>query len=598
MRTAETVLNIIRERGKKGLPLEDVYRQLFNPDLYLRGYGHIYSNDGAMTKGTTTETIDAMSLTKIDSIIKELRDERYQWTPVRRVHIPKKNGKTRPLGIPTWSDKLLQEVMRSILEAYYEPQFSDLSYGFRPNRGCHTALRDISQTWIGTKWFIEGDIKGCFDNIDHQVLLTTLREKIHDNRFLRLIGNLLQAGYLEHGWKYGKTLSGTPQGGIVSPILANIYLDKLDRYVEQTLIPEYTRGDRREGERHYNALRAKAYRRRDAGKWDEARAIEKEYQKLPSRNPNDPDYRRLRYARYADDFLLSFAGPKAEAEEIRNQLKTFLGDKLNLELSEEKTLITHARTGMARFLGYHIVSEQEDTRHDQRGQRSVNGNCTLRIPADVVETHCARYMENGKPERRAELLEETDFSIISQYQWEYRGLVQYYLLAQNVHWLHRLEWTMRTSLLKTLANKFRASQDSMAWKYHATIETKYGPRKCLQVTVERPGKKPLIATFGGIPLRRQTRTTLKDLVPIFYGPERTELVKRLLADTCEICGSTENIEVHHIRKLADLNRKDGREMPEWAKTMASRRRKTLVTCRRCHHDIHSGRPLRRQRSTE
>jgi len=238
MRDAETTLAVIRERGKKGLHLEDVYRQLYNPDLFLRAYGRIYKNTGAMTQGSTEETVDGMSTGKIQSIIELLRNERYRWSPVRRTFIPKRNGKLRPLGIPTWSDKLLQEVMRSILEAYYEPQFSTASHGFRPELGCHTAMRAIYSYWTSVKWLVEGDIKGCFDNIDHTVLLSILREKIHDNRFLILIENLLKAGYLEQ-WSFRPTLSGTPQGGIASPLLANIYLDRLDKFVEQTLIPEF-----------------------------------------------------------------------------------------------------------------------------------------------------------------------------------------------------------------------------------------------------------------------------------------------------------------------------------------------------------------------
>jgi group II intron reverse transcriptase/maturase len=222
MRDAETTLSIIADRGKRGLPLENVYRRLYNPDLYLRAYGRLYRNDGAMTKGTTPETVDGMSLRKIEDLIERIRNERFRWTPVRRVLIPKGNGKTRPLGIPTWTDKLLQEVMRSVLEAYYEPQFCPTSHGFRPERGCHTALKEIFHIWQGTRWFIEGDIKGCFDNIDHSVLLAILREKIQDNRFLILVENLLKAGYLEK-WNYRPTLSGTPQGGIVSPLLANIF---------------------------------------------------------------------------------------------------------------------------------------------------------------------------------------------------------------------------------------------------------------------------------------------------------------------------------------------------------------------------------------
>ena len=229
MQNAETVLNVIRERGERELPLENIYRLLYNRNLYLRAYGRIYSNQGATTEGITAETVDGMSLAKIDRIIEALRYERFRWTPVRRVNIPKPNGTTRALGIPTGPDKLLQEVIRMILEAYYEPQFSDCSHGFRPGRGCHTALSNVTTHWTGVRWFVEGDIKGCFDNIDHDVLLSVLGDKLHDNRFLRLLKYLLKAGYMED-WKYGRTLSGTPQGGVVSPIFSNIYLDRLDKF--------------------------------------------------------------------------------------------------------------------------------------------------------------------------------------------------------------------------------------------------------------------------------------------------------------------------------------------------------------------------------
>ena len=209
MRDAKTVLGSIQDRGRRGLPLEDVYRQLFNPDLYLRAYGRIYRNAGATTRRVTRETADGMSQEKIAAVIDTLRWERYRWTRVRRVYIPKAHGNMRPLGVPTWRDKLLQEVIRSILEAYDEPQFSPLSHGFRPGRGCHTVLIQIHKTWTGTKWFIEGDLKGFFDNIDHTIMLSSLREKIHDERFIRLISNLLEAGYVEE-WPWRPTLSGTP----------------------------------------------------------------------------------------------------------------------------------------------------------------------------------------------------------------------------------------------------------------------------------------------------------------------------------------------------------------------------------------------------
>jgi len=599
MRNAETVLNIIRDRGLRKLPLEDVYRQLFNPDLYLRAYGRIYANEGAMTQGVTPETVDGMSLAKIDKIIEALRFERYRWTPVRRIDIPKKNGKTRPIGILTWSDKLLQEVMRSLLEAYYNPQFSDLSHGFRPGRGCHTALREVQRTWKGTKWFIEGDVKGCFDNIDHAVLLAILREKIHDNRFLRLVENLLKAGYCEQ-WSYKPTFSGTPQGAGVSPILANIYLDKLDQFVENTLIPENTQGRRRRKHAEYNRICGVIERDRKRERFDRLNELGKQLQQFPCLDPYDPDYRRLRYLRYADDFLLAFVGPKAEAEKIKERLATFLREQLKLELSVEKTLITHASKDQARFLGYDIVVQVPQTKHDHRGRRTVNGTIALRVPAAFVEERCKRYVRAGVVMHRVELINDSDFSIVAKYQSEYRGYVAYYALAQNLAWLNKVHWTLQTSLMKTLARKHDMSVSQVARRYKTTRQTPSGPRKCIQVTVQREGKEPLVAYFGALSLKRRLEAVLNDgpKLPQFRG---TELLKRLLANTCELCGSerTESkIEVHHIRKLADLKVPGRKEKPLWMRTMASRKRKTLVLCLECHHDLHAGHPLVTVRKSE
>ena len=244
-----------RARQEGPAAARSLYRQMFNKELYLLAYGNIYSNQGAMTPGASEETADGMSEDKIEQITGLMRRERYRFAPARRVYIPKKNGKLRPLGLPSWSDKLVGEVVRLLLEAYYEPGFSDRSHGFRKGRGCHTALREINDTWTGTTWFIEGDISDCFGSLDHEILLGILAEKIHDQRFLRLIRNMLKAGYLED-WEYHETLSGSPQGGVVSPILSNIYLHKLDEFVERELIPQYTRGARRKGNPEYSEDRA------------------------------------------------------------------------------------------------------------------------------------------------------------------------------------------------------------------------------------------------------------------------------------------------------------------------------------------------------
>jgi len=413
MQESEVVLGVLRERGRKGLPCTQLYRQMFNKDLYLLAYGNVYSNQGAMTPGASAETADGMSEDKIDQIIGLMRCERYRFSPARRVYIPKKNGKLRPLGLPPWSDKLVGEVVRLLLEAYYEPVFSDRSHGFRKRRGCHTALREIRDTWTGTTWFIEGDISDCFGSLDHEILLGILAEKIHDQRFLRLIRNMLKAGYLED-WEYHETLSGSPQGGVVSPILSSIYLHKLDEFVERELIPQYTRGARRKINPEYERAKSRLRRARSHGDRAEARDLERQLRTLPYGDPMDPGYRRLRYLRYADDHILGFIGPKAEAEEIKAKLAVFLRETLGLELSQAKTLITRARSQPARFLGYDIIVQYRDTRRT-RGQRTVNGKIALRVPPDVVRAQCARYRQRGKPSHRSRLQNLDDYDIVRTY---------------------------------------------------------------------------------------------------------------------------------------------------------------------------------------
>ena len=582
MQNAETVLGVLRERGRRGLPCNELYRQLFNPQLYLLAYGRLYSNHGAMTPGADGETVDGMSQAKIGRIVDALRHERYRFTPARRVYIPKKNGKKRPLGLPSWSDKLVGEVIRLLLEAYYEPRFSDRSHGFRPGRGCHTALSEVAERWTGTTWFIEGDISDCFGSLDHEVMLSMLAEKIHDNRFLRLVRNMLQAGYLED-WEWNATLSGAPQGGVVSPILSNIYLDRLDKFVETVLIPEHTRGVFRKRNNEFDRIRMAAVRAHKRGDRQSASALRKRLRRLPSRDPQDPGYRRLRYARYADDHILGFIGPMAEAEQIKARLARFLRDDLKLELSQDKTLITHARTGAAKFLGYEITVQHSTSR------RKVNGVIGLRVPQAVIKAKCAPYLQRGKPERRTELLNRDDLTIISTYGSEYRGIVQYYLLAGNVSRLNRLRWVAETSMLKTLAARHDSSVTKMAGKYKATFETAHGRRTGFEATVERAGRKPLVARFGGIALKRQKRAVLDDRQPVPITTRRKELIHRLRAGRCELCEQRAKVEVHQVRKLADLTR-TGRPQPAWAELMAKRRRKTLVVCLPCHDTIHARRP--------
>ncbi|MDE0464329.1 MAG: reverse transcriptase/maturase family protein [Caldilineaceae bacterium] len=430
----EQIIAIYSKRGDEGKRLQRVYRQLFKPELYKEAYAEIRSNPGAITKGTSEETLDGMSEERFDKIIEKLKKEKYNWKPVRRVEIPKGNGEKRPLGLPSGDDKLLQTAMKILLEAYYEPKFSNRSHGFRKGRGCQTALYQITGNHMAASWFIEGDIKGCFDNINHNILIDIVGESIDDGRILNLLRKLLKAGYME-GWEKRGTYSGTPQGGVISPLLANIYLDKLDKWIEKELLPKYNRSLRANGERRRNPeyqkyanLRTKAKKKGDIEAY---KAYGRKMRDLPSVNTQDEGYRKLEYVRYADDFLLSFAGPKTEAEEIKREISKFLKERLKLEMSEEKTLITHARTDKAKFLGYEIGIFQSKDR------KTVNGNVELRVPREVITKASRKYSKKQKPIHRPELEYEGDMEIIWQFQAEYRGLVEYYRMAHNLHALSK-----------------------------------------------------------------------------------------------------------------------------------------------------------------
>jgi hypothetical protein len=396
---------------------------------------------------------------------------------------------------------------------------------------------------------------------------------------------MLKVGYLED-WVWNATLSGVPQGGVVSPIMSNIYLHRLDVFVETVLVPEYNRGLRRKRNPAYVQVQNAIARARKRGDRATVRVLRRQQRRLPAGDLNDPDYRRLRYVRYADDTLLGFIGPKTEAEEIKQRLAAFLHDDLKLELSPDKTLITHARTRAARFLGYEITVQHGDQtlRH---GRRAVNGIISLRVPPTAVTAKSRPYCVRGKPASRTRLITADDYRIISTYGAEYRGIVQYYQLAGNVYRLGRLNWVMQTSLLKTLADKYRSSVTVMAGKYRAKVETPYGLRTCLQVSVDRgPGKRPSVARFGGIPLRTNRMAVIADSQPASTSIRRRELIGRLLGGSCERCGQLGRVQVHHVRSLADLTVPGCRPRTDWMTIMARKRRKTLVVCDVCHDHIH------------
>ncbi len=603
MQKANQILQAIRKLGVKRLPLTRVYRNLFCEELYLAAYDKIRRNKGALTSGSAGETADGYGTEDIRKVIELLRNERFYFRPSRRIHIPKKSTGTRPLGIPDFSEKLVQEVLRMVLEAYYEPRFRESSHGFRPERGCHTALTTLKQKFIGTNWFIEGDIKGCFDNIDHEVLMNLLSRDIHDGRFLNLIRLALKAGYMEE-WEYHQTYSGTPQGGVLSPLLSNIVLHELDTYIEDVLIPLYSRGKERHYNKEYCRIRQRGVEARKRGNYDLAEQYARQYRQLPSQDTRDPHFRRLKYVRYADDFILGFIGPKSEAEAIKTAIGTFLRDKLHLTLSEDKTLITHARTEYAKFLGYAVsVQHQNDkltTKPDSPlKRRSVNGIVRLGIPAGLVAEHAKRYQRQGRSISEATLVFRSDAEIIETYQRRFQGLAEYYKYAVDRKRLIKLKYIMEQALVRTLAEKFKTHIRTIYRQYHATMIVDNLEYKTLALEV--PTKKGTrLISWGGVPLKvvKVGYETIEDRPRFELKLSRTDLIQRLQANTCELCGSQQQVEVHHVRKLANLKQSwaGRKEKPQWVTRMIAIQRKTLVVCHKCHVDIHAGRPTPNSRS--
>ena len=568
-----------------------LYRYLLREDVYYMAYKNLYANTGAGTKGTDDDTADGFSEEYVKQTINMLMNGSYEPKPVRRTYIPKSNGKERPLGIPSFRDKLVQEVIRMYLEAIYEPIFSDRSHGFRHNRSCHTALGQITKGFNGVKWFIEGDIKGCFDNINHKVLLELLAKKIKDSKFVNVIRKFLKAGYLEQ-WKYNATYSGTPQGGIISPILANIYLHELDCKVEE-LKEQFDKPAVRPFNKEYKAMSQRITRAKklvDKAETAEEREkliamvkqMRKELRTIPAKETSD---KKIVYVRYADDFLIGVNGTKEECQQIKQCLKEFLEQYLQLELSDEKTKITHSSEN-ARFLGYDISvrrNNQTKKRSDGVIQRTLNQTVQLLVPLQdkiqkfLINKGIAK-INNGKLESKHvnALTVLTDLEIVDKYNAQTRGICNYYSLASNFNKLGYFVYIMEYSCLKTLARKHQMSISQIIKKY------RFGKTWAIPYETKTGKKQMQIARFTDI--KQKQGKKYADKIDIMAEPRYgfNALEARLKANKCELCGAENaEYEIHHINKLKNLKGK-----AEWEKVMLARKRKTLVVCKQCHYKIH------------
>lgn len=590
--TTEILVNISKNSSKnKDEIFTRLYRYMLRPDLYFVAYKNLYANKGAATQGVDNDTADGFSKEKIERIIQSLSDESYQPKPVRRKYIQKKGNskKQRSLGIPTFTEKLVQEVLRMILEAVYEPIFSRYSHGFRPQRSCHTALNSLKKEFTGVTWFVEGDIKGCFDNINHNVLVDIIGRKIKDARLIKLVWKFLRAGYMED-WKYHTTYSGCPQGGIISPILANIYLNELDKFAEKTA-KEYYKGRDRVRTKEYDNLSGviasvrkqlkTATGQRKSALLKQMKKLRKQLLKIPCTSQTD---KVMKYIRYADDFIIGVKGEKSDCEKIKKQFSDFISRELKMELSEEKTLITHS-SQFARFLGYDIRVRRDNSAipHGNHLQRTLNMKVELCVPFKdkimpfLFRKSIIRQLKDGtlEPIARKYLYGCTDLEILTVFNAELRGICNYYALASNYTRLCYFAYFMEYSCLKTIAGKHKTTARKIIAKYahDGNWRISYKTKKGIRYSK--------FADFMKCKKATDFDEVIKDYA-VIHATTRTTFEDRLSAEVCELCGKTGvPLELHHVNKVKNLRGKDF-----WEIMMIAKKRKTIAVCKECHHRIH------------
>jgi RNA-directed DNA polymerase len=603
----------IRNLSRQGKRINGLFRLMLSPLLWEQAYAEIAPNRGALTRGVTDNTLDGFSLERVHTLISRISAGTYRFTPVRRVYIPKPDGrKLRPLGVPTADDKLVQGVAKLLLEAIYEPVFSHHSHGFRRNRSCHTALSVIQDTWNGVKWLVDVDVVGFFDNIDHGILLNLLRKRIDDERFIRLIAQMLKAGYIED-WTFHATFSGTPQGGVVSPILANIYLHELDEFLagmkarfdrgkqRRVYIPYQNLSNEIVDHRHLiDQLLAQGRTAEAEAEKEKVRELQAKRSTLPAKNWFDSKFRRLLFCRYADDFLIGVIGSKADAQEIMREVAGFLRDQLKLEASAEKSKVSKASDG-AVFLGHHVrtVNVGRVKRVRFQGRYTHTRGYTSRIRLVVPHDRLVRFnrrkgygdLSRLKAIHRRYLIDSSVLEIVLAYNAEMRGLANYYRLANCAKYsLRKLHFLWQTSLLKTLSFKLRRSVNQVA--RHLKIRG----RLAVRVKAEGRRKERLVEVFALKDLDKlpELDAAVDRLPNTMWTSGRSDVLDRLHSRKCEYCGAAGvPCEVHHAHKLKDV-----KDTPLWQQVAAARRRKRVVLCRSCHHALHAGTLNSREQDTD
>lgn len=554
-------------------PSKNVYRIVCDPEILKASYKKLKSNPASMTRGCDQKDLNDLPINEryFLDLSKKLKTENYRPNPTKRVMIPKSGGKLRPLGIPTIEDRIIQQAFLFLLEAVFEKTFTDKSHGFRPNRGAHTACKNI-RMWKGVSWFIEGDIINYFDTIEHQKLVDIVSSEIKDQQVLDLLWKFLRAGVIIDK-RYLRTSVGVPQGGIISPILSNIYLHKLDLYVEK-LKKELDTKETSKSNPEY--VRAKSKLRSKKGI---ARKIDyKELRKLKSTQRAGL---KIYYVRYADDWLIGIWGSKNDAINIREDIENFLKDELSLELSIEKTKITHAGKERVQFLGYEIYSPTPKESFYEKGKvkkRASHVSINIDAPYEKLKTQLIKEKileeKNGKWFVNAvtHWINYNHAEIIYRYNWIIRGYLNYYSHVNNLHVFHKIiGFVLRHSCAITLGRKLKLrSRKKVFKKFGKNLEE---PKSKLALAIP----SNFISNTKDYKIKKKSTDPLK----VLKWSIRTQ---NLLEGPCVACGAVDKIEIHHIKKLADK----AKSRTPVHQIMSRLGRKQVPLCEKCHKNIHRG----------
>jgi len=556
------------DNATEGTHVENITSDIFTADILRSCYYKLKSKPGMMTGGVGPITLDSITDEWFDYTYKRICTGEFKFSPVRRVAIPKASGGTRYLGVPSPRDRIVQEYMRIILEVIFEGSFEANSHGFRPGRGCFTALRDIKLKMKGVTWFIEGDISKCFDRMDHSLIMGIIHSKIKDQVFTDLIYKALKAGYIDLLGGKVVSSSGIPQGGVLSPLLANIVMDRFDKWIVGRKLT-FDTGKRKRQNPEYSKM---LY---DVGQVDHAR-------KVKYGMPSDEKFKRLVYVRYADDFIIGVHGSHDDCIELREQITTYLKSELNLDLNQDKTKITHAVKGSALFLGYKIHCSnirKDKVRYLNNKTVRVASRPLLSCPTELV---IKRLFSNGyckvdgKPTRRGRLIHFEPKQIIEHYNLLERGILGYYVFCDNHHrvvsWVH---YILKYSCVLTLGAKLKLKTKKKVFR-------RFGKN----LTVKSEKGKPLVSYIRANYVK--SRKFPKEAVYNVFGMiDKVALFtarsKQMLNKQCSICGSEITVEIHHVRHI-----RKGKDDSWILNKMRAMNRKQLPVCRECHRNIHSG----------